>query len=90
VLTLFTGDPYFPGGLGSHHSDGNTGLTFERGPTVPVDLQWGTYYDAADQAGQSRIAGGIHVTADDFTGRITGSAVGIGAFHKATQYFTAP
>ncbi len=90
VMTLFTGDPYFPNGLGSHHSPANTGLTFEQGPTVDVDLQWGTYYDAADQAGQSRIAGGIHVTADDFTGRITGSAVGIGAFDKAMQYFGGP
>jgi hypothetical protein len=90
VMTLFTGDAYFPGGLGSHRADANTGLTFEQGPTVPVDLQWGTYYDAADQAGQSRIAGGIHVPADDFTGRITGSAVGIGAFDKAMQYFAGP
>jgi hypothetical protein len=87
VMTRFTGDPYFPGGLGSFHASANTYLQFERGPSVDVDLQWGTYYDAADQAGLSRLAGGIHVPADDFTGRTTGSAVGIAAFDKATQYF---
>jgi hypothetical protein len=90
VMTLFTGDAYFPGGLGIHHATANTSLTFERGPSVDVDLQWGTYYDAADQAGLSRIAGGIHVPADDFTGRATGSVVGIDAFAKAMQYFAAP
>jgi hypothetical protein len=89
VMTSFTGSPFFPGGLGGFHAAANEYLTFERGPTRDVDLQWATYYDAADQAGLSRIAGGIHVDADDFTGRIIGSAVGIDAFAKAMQYFDA-
>jgi hypothetical protein len=38
---------------------------FEDGPSVEVHLQWATYYDAADQAGQSRIWGGIHIWPDD-------------------------
>jgi hypothetical protein len=41
-----------------------------------VVLEWGTYADASDQAGQSRLFGGIHVQADDFTGRIIGSTCG--------------
>ncbi len=45
-----------------------------RGRTVhDVPLQWATYYDAADQAGISRLYGGIHIPADDFGGRQTGS-----------------
>ena len=48
-------------------------LHFEEGPTEDVELQWATYYDAADQAGQSRIYGGIHIVADDFSGRVIGS-----------------
>ena len=90
VMTLFTGDPFFPGGLGKFHATANEYLQVERGPSVDVELQWGTYYDAADQAGLSRLAGGIHVYPDDFTGRITGSAVGIGAFAKAMEYFAGP
>ena len=62
-------------------------LTFEDGPSVDVHVQWATYYDAADMAGQSRLWGGIHVQADDFMGRMTGSQVGIGAFDRAAQYF---
>ena len=48
-------------------------LTFEKGPSTDVALQWATYYDAADQAGQSRLYGGIHIAADDFTGRKLGA-----------------
>ena len=60
---------------------------FELGPTTDVRLQWATFYDAADQAGQSRLYGGIHIPADDFNGRITGSQVGTGAWARAQQYF---
>ena len=88
VMTLFTGDAFFPGGYGEHLVPAGTGLTFEYGPSVDVRLQWGTYYDAADQAGLSRLPGGIHVEADDFNGRTTGSQVGIAAFNRALQYFT--
>ena len=47
-----------------------------------------SYYDAADQAGISRLYGGIHVATDDFGGRIAGSEVGAIAFEKALEYFT--
>jgi len=86
VLTAFTGSEYFPGGLagwtvaaGSFH--------FEAGPDQDVVLQWATYADAADQAGLSRLYGGIHVREDDFAGRILGAAVGQAAWAQAQQYF---
>lgn len=52
-----------------------------------VELQWATYYDAADQAGQSRIWGGIHVRQDDFGGRTIGSEIGMRAVVLASTYF---
>jgi hypothetical protein len=51
-----------------------------------VQLQWATYFDAADQAGISRIYGGIHPGADDGPGRVIGSKVGKGAFREAMAY----
>ena len=85
VLTAFTGSPYFPGGLGSH-TEYPGELDFEYGPSSTVQLQWSTYYDAADQAGISRLFGGIHVAADDGPGRVIGATIGHAAFQKALPY----
>jgi hypothetical protein len=86
VLTAFTGSEYFPGGLLSlSFEEGSLG--FEAGPTSEVRLEWATYYDAADQAGQSRLFGGIHIQADDLTGRRIGSTCGLAAYRLALQYF---
>jgi hypothetical protein len=87
VLAGFTGTAYFPGGLGEFVAPAGRFLTFETGPTTDIRLQWATFYDASDQAGQSRLWGGIHIPADDFTGRITGSQIGMAAWAKAQQYF---
>ena len=86
IMAAFTGDAYFPGGLGEMEFD-TSFLDFEVGPTEPVTLQWATYFDAADEAGISRLWGGIHVPADDFAGRIMGSTIGIDAFAKAVEFF---
>ena len=56
---------------------------FENGPSTETCLQWGTYYDAADQAGQSRLWGGIHVWPDDTQGRRIGASVGVQAAARA-------
>ncbi|MEO8462245.1 MAG: vanadium-dependent haloperoxidase, partial [Chloroflexota bacterium] len=91
VLTAFTGSEYFPGGVSGYTIKANS-LKFERGPSVDIRLEWATYYDASDQAGQSRLWGGIHIQADDFMGRIIGSRCGKEAWARAEQYFagTAP
>ena len=65
-------------------------LTFEYGPTNTVHLQWATYYDAADQAGLSRLWGGIHVRHDDFVGRTIGSQIGILAVERANVLYNRP
>ena len=87
ALAGITGDPYFPGGLGSFTFFADD-LKFEGGPTDNVTLQWATYFDAADEAGISRLYGGIHVEVDDLRGRITGARIGIDAYDLASNYFT--
>ncbi len=88
VLTEFTGSKYFPGGL-SVYTAAMGSLEFEYGPSEDIELQWATYYDASDEAGISRLYGGIHVPADDGPGRILGSAVGKAAYARASQYWQA-
>ena len=87
VLTLITGDEYFPGGMGEFVARKNEFLVFEEGPSTDVVLQWATYRDASDQCSLSRIWGGIHPPADDIPGRKIGKKVGIDAFNFAVPYF---
>lgn len=86
VLTEITGSPYFPGGVGSYELDPGY-LVFEYGPSEPLTLMWATYYDASDQAGLSRLWGGIHIRNDDFDGRTIGSTIGKQAVALAQSYF---
>ncbi|MCD8533597.1 MAG: hypothetical protein LR011_01920 [Verrucomicrobia bacterium] len=87
VLTKITGSPYFPGGIRSFVAPKNSFLHFELGPSETVELQWATYYDASDQAGISRLYGGIHVPVDDGPGRIMGSACGVECFQLSHRFF---
>ncbi len=86
VLAGFTGSEYFPGGMSGYTIEARS-LKFEQGPTTDIHLEWATYDDAADQAGQSRLWGGIHIEADDFAGRRVGSACGKGAWALAQRYY---
>lgn len=88
ILTLLTGDAYFPGGMGEFLAEKNKFLVFEEGPSVDVTLQWATYRDASDQCSLSRIWGGIHPPADDIPGRIIGEKIGNEVFAKAETYFS--
>jgi hypothetical protein len=86
VMAAMTGSPYFPGGVSGYTIPAGD-LKFEDGPSTEILLEWATYYDAADQAGQSRLWGGIHVQADDFNGRRIGSECGLAAWERAQSYF---
>ncbi len=88
VLAELSGSEFFPGGLRVRRFEPGY-LVFEHGPSTSVELQWATYYDAADQAGQSRIWGGIHITQDDLDGRRIGARVGERAIERA-RAFIAP
>lgn len=87
LMTLFTGDEFFPGGLGEFPAPQNEFLVFEDGPSVDVTLEWARYYDASDECSLSRIYGGIHPPADDIPGRFTGAAIAPESFAKALSYF---
>jgi hypothetical protein len=86
VMTALTGTPYFPGGISEWTTRAGE-LLHEEGPTTDVALQWATYYDAADQAGLSRLFMGIHIGADDVEGRKLGAQCGIAAWELAQRYF---
>ncbi len=86
VLAGFTGSPYFPDGLGKWTIPAGS-LEFEAGPATDITLQWASYADASDQAGISRLYGGIHVRADDLAGRIMGAAIGEDAWAMARLYY---
>lgn len=88
VMTLLTGDEYFPGGMGEFHAPKNEFLVFEEGPSVDLVLQWAKYVDASDQTSLSRIWGGIHPPADDIPGRRIGDILGPEAFNWAERYFS--
>lgn len=89
VMTLLTGSPFFPNGLGEFEAPMNEFLVFEDGPSQDITLQWATYRDASDQTSLSRIWGGIHPPADDIPGRIIGERIGVDAYEFARQYFEA-
>ena len=86
VMTSFTGSPSFPGGLLEWPVKQGS-LKNEAGPTRDLTLEWATYYDAADDAGISRLLGGIHISEDDFAGRKLGSTCGQDAWELALRYF---
>lgn len=87
IMTMLTGDAFFPGGLGEFVAKKNEFLKFEDGPSVDIVLQWATYRDASDQSSLSRIWGGIHPPADDIPGRLIGEKIGKAAFAFGEQFF---
>ena len=87
TLKRLTGTEYFPGGMGVYTCVQNQFLVFEDGPSETFDFEWATYYDAADNSGQSRILGGIHPYFDDYPGRVLGSQAAGRAFERSTTLF---
>lgn len=87
IMSMLTGDEYFPGGLGEFYCQANEFLVFEDGPSVDVTLQWAKYNDASDQCSLSRIWGGIHPGADDLPGRVMGQTIAPEAFCLAVKIF---
>ena len=86
VLAAFTGSRFFPGGI-HRHVVAEGSFLHEEGPTRTFELQWATYQDAADEAGRSRIWGGIHVPVDDYPGRRIGARCAELAWARAQDLF---
>ena len=56
-------------------------------PSEPITLKWKLLKDAADEAGISRLFGGIHFESGDLEGRKLGNKVGCEVWEKALRYF---
>lgn len=87
VLAAITGSAFFPGGIGNFSAPADGYLDFEFGPSVTVNLQWATYFDAADEASVSRRWGGIHPQVDDLPARVIGSQCGKQAWALAPKFW---
>ncbi|HEX8346093.1 MAG TPA: hypothetical protein VF657_15340, partial [Actinoplanes sp.] len=57
-------------------------------PSAAVRLSWPTFSYAADEAGLSRLLGGIHFRDANRDGLTLGSSVGTNTWSKAQTYFT--
>jgi hypothetical protein len=86
VLGALTGSEFFPGGVASARVDR---LRIERGPSEPVTLEWARYADAADQAGEASVYGGIQIEPDVSAGRRVGARVGELSLERARRLFGA-
>ena len=89
IISMITGDPYFPGGLKEITFEKDSFLEFENGPSETITLQWATYREAADETCLSRIWGGIHPPIDDIEGRKMGEKVALKTFEFVNQVFDA-
>ena len=84
ILELLTGSDEF--GATVNFESGSS--RFEPGytPQEEVTLTWDTFSAAADEAGLSRIYGGIHFEEGDINGRILGQEVATSVFEQAQFY----
>ena len=102
VLEAFTGSDVFYDGIsrGVQDFDGDgeadligtwstNELGFETYSGDPITLQWLTLWDAAAEAGQSRLYGGIHIQDGDLRAREMGIKVANDAWSATTELFTA-
>ncbi len=82
----FNGDGR-PDLLGQHivYAGGNH---FESGPAETIILHWPTLQAAADEAGISRLYGGIHIQDGDIRGRELGRSAGEQAYAKARHLWS--
>lgn len=83
VLTRFTGSSRF----GMTVEIPKASLVFE--PNVPakdITLAWNTFEEAAQEAGRSRIYGGIHIRAGNESGLQCGKDIGALVYQKAMTY----
>ena len=54
---------------------------------MPTTFSYATFSDAADEAGLSRLYGGIHFSDDNTTAQSVGYLIGVQAWEKASTYF---
>ena len=84
ILELFSGSDAF--GADITFASGESRFEPDFTPQAETTLVWETFADAADEAGLSRLYGGIHFEEGDINGRILGQEVGAAVFETA-QFF---
>lgn len=85
ILKLFTGSDRFE----LSHTQAPRTLSFDpQAPEQEVTLSWPTFTAAAEQAGMSRLYGGIHFMDANVAGLTMGRQVAQQAFQKAQTYWT--
>lgn len=83
VLLQYTGSDAF----GLCHTEPAGSSTFESNtPGTDVQLCWDTFTEAADEAGLSRLYGGIHFDDGDINGRAMGREIGASVWKKSQYY----
>ena len=83
VLAQYTGSDSF----GLCHTEPIGSSTFESNtPGTPVELCWDTFSAAANEAGLSRLYGGIHFQDGDINGRAMGREIGNTVWAKSQYY----
>lgn len=85
ILECFTGSKEFGGCTLIDRGSS----TIEKGttPRQDITLEWATFSEAAEQAGLSRLLGGIHFTKANIEGQQMGKNIGMSAWKKALHYF---
>jgi PAP2 superfamily len=101
VLRSFTGSDVFFDGVSRSERDFDadgqldllgqytvTRLGFETLVGAPITLTWETFTEAANEAGISRLYGGIHIQDGDLFARELGANVGASAWSASLRYIT--
>jgi hypothetical protein len=84
VLARFTGSDTY----GGSYTKAARSMAVEPSlPSTALTLHWSTFTEAADEAGISRIYGGIHFDNANTAGKEMGRAVGAQAFERAQKYW---
>lgn len=86
VLRLFTGSDRLH--LSTTIAKGSSTVEPGTTPTAAVRISWPTFSAAADEAGLSRLMGGIHFRDANRDGLTMGSSVGSSTWNRAQTYFT--
>jgi hypothetical protein len=84
ILRAFTGDPHF--GASVVFAPGSSTIEPGAVPASSVTLAWGTFEEAADEAGLSRRLGGIHFRNGDLQSREMGKRIGQHVWAKVLGY----
>jgi hypothetical protein len=85
ILQRYTGSDHFDGC--TVVKKGSSSIEPGTTPKQDIELEWATFTEAAEQAGMSRLYGGIHFTKANKDGQKLGEEIGRSAWEKAQFYF---